>query len=121
MTQAMFEQWTEMPAGSLDGWAMHPYQIDGITRAVAAMEGTEIHFAIDPDWRRRLIRRGNTRDFLAPLLEHRGYLTTRAVVGGEHHDFLTRLGFKLTRTDGAVDYYMLAGLPFSAGDISRQC
>ena len=114
MTQALFEQWTGMPAASLDGWTLHPHQIDGAIRAIAAMQGTEIHFAVAPYWRRRLIQRKNTRDFLAPMMAHRGYLTTRAEAG-QHREFLTRLGFTMTRTDGAVDYYMMTELPFSKG------
>ena len=116
--QALFEQWAGMPYNSLDGWEFHPYQSDSIIKAIAAVQGTEIHFAIAPGWLNRVIRRSNTREFLAPLIDRRGYLTTRAVAG-EHGEFLARLGFVLTRTDGAVDYYMLTDLPF-AGRPNKQ-
>ena len=111
--QALFEQWASMPHNSLDGWEFHLYQADSIIKAIAAMQGTEIHFAIAPGWLNRVIRRSNTRDFLAQLIDRRGYLTTRAVAG-EHGEFLARLGFVLTRTDGSVDYYMLTDLPFAS-------
>lgn len=100
-----------MPANALAGWHFYPHKVAGEVRAVAAVQGTEIHFAVAPGWRRRLMLRQAARSFLAPLIAYRGYLTTRAMAG-EHADFLTRLGFTLTRTDGAVDYYMLAALPF---------
>ena len=117
----MFEQWSNMPYNSLDSWEFHPYQVESIVKAIAAIQGTEVHFAIDPDWRNQVIRRSNTREFLAPLIGRRGYLTTRSVAG-QHSKFLSRLGFVLTRTDGAVDYYMMTDLPFGKkSSVAKPC
>jgi hypothetical protein len=98
----------------LSAWVMHPYYIDGQLCAVAAMTGSEIHFAAHPDWRGRLITRRRAREFLAPMLEDHGFLTTRvAPPNCQHHAFLTRLGFERTWGNGITDHYMLSELPFS--------
>lgn len=59
------------------GWEV-VYLLEGGQRAGAALlNGTEIHFIVAPEWRRRAIRRDNAKTFLAPLLARHGYLTTR--------------------------------------------
>lgn len=95
-----------------DGWTMHPYTVDGEIRAIAAMSGSEIHFAIAPQWRHRTIARHRTRDFLAPLFDVHGFLTTRSEPDEKHHRFLTRLGFDRTRDDGKYSHYFMHELPF---------
>lgn len=81
--------------------------------ATAIVKGTEIHFAIREEHRGRLIRRGNTRRFLAPLLERRGFLTTRLTIeDNERRRFIERIGFKPTWADGRFQYFLLDRLPF---------
>ena len=94
-------------------WTPHPGRIDGELVCIAIMSGAEIHFAVAPEWRRRLILRGRTREFLAPLMERHGYLTTRADPKDGHRAFLERLGFSFTWNDGRLDHYFLHELPFS--------
>ena len=101
-----------MPAGSMDGWEFTPYPNDGEARAIAALHGTEVHFCVAPEWRHKVIARRRTREFLRPMFERRGYLTTRAVQGAETHSFLTRIGFVPTWENGNVTHYMLTELPF---------
>ena len=101
----------EVTASLRDAWTLHPYAVDGEIRAIAAMSGSEIHFAVAPEWRRRLILRGRTREFLAPLMERHGFLTTRAEPA--QRKFLERIGFSFTWNDGRWDHYMLCELPFS--------
>lgn len=111
---AVFSGWAAEWAAYLDGWEKVPLEIDGEVVGVAVIDGTEIHFALKPDWRGRAITRARTREFLAPLIARRGYLTTRATKPQpEQREFLRRLGFRNTWTqqDG-TEHYMLTCLPF---------
>lgn len=108
-----FAEWSGVPAASLADWEMIPLTVGDDVRAIAAMQGSEIHFAVAPQWRGRTITRRRTREFLSPLFGIHGFLTTRSI-DGRHHAFLTRLGFERTWSDGTVDYYMMAELPFGA-------
>jgi hypothetical protein len=111
----LYMQWARIPAIHsqwLDGWEMHPHLRDGEVVAIAALRGTEIHFAVKPEWRNRVILRDITRAFLAPLMERRGYLTTRTRPYAYERRFLERLGFKHTWSNDGVDHYMLTELPF---------
>ncbi len=101
-----------MPIGSMAGWEFVPHFSNGKVAAIAALLGTEIHFCVSPHWRCRVIAKTRTREFLRPMLERRGYLTTSAIKGGISHEFLDRLGFKRTWDDGSVSHYMLTELPF---------
>ena len=83
--------------------------------ARAMVLGSEIHFMVEPEHRRKLWPRRLAREFLAPLFERCGYLTTRCRVVDDAtaSRFVQRLGFKRTWCDGVYDYYMLDTLPFS--------
>lgn len=94
-------------------WTAHLGYINGEQVCIAIMSGSEIHFAAAPEWRRRLMLRGRTREFLAPLFERHGFLTTRAEPDAGHRKFLERLGFQFTWHDGRFDHFMLCELPFS--------
>lgn len=107
--QALFERWSGVPTGTVDGWEFVPFVVKDKPVAIAAIGGVEIHFAVDPEWRRRLINRSRTRSFLAPLLSRRGYLTTR--VAGDD-DFVRRIGFVPTWDDGTIRHYILFKTPF---------
>jgi len=81
--------------------------------ALAAMRGTEIHYAMAPtEQGRGFISRARAAEFLGPLLERRGYLTTR-VWDGRCTKFIERLGFRHTWKHGSVNHYMLMALPFA--------
>lgn len=113
----LFISWAGLPPDApgieaLDAWEFHAYERGGETQAVAAVQGTEIHFAIAPHWRRRLICRQRTREFLAPLFERFGYLTTRSIPSQENNVFLSRLGFIETWNDGKYSHWMMCELPF---------
>lgn len=108
-----FKAWCGLPRGlQLDARRFVPYEQGGVVRAIAALDGTEIHFAVHPSYRHRVIARHRTRAFLAPLLEEFGFLTTRAEPGIRNYSFLTRLGFCFTWNDGRLDHYMLSALPW---------
>lgn len=112
----LFALWASVDAEALAvaGWIFHPLWVGQELAAIAAMRGTEIHFASAPTWRRRLITRRRTRQFLEPLYDKWGFLTTRAAP--DAHDqirFITRLGFELTSGGKLINHYMLSELPFS--------
>lgn len=111
-----FARWSGLPASmrvDLRSWEAVPLTIDGETAGVAALDGTEIHFALAPTWRRRAITRFRARKFLAPLMDRIGFLTTRAIDPTPAQSrFLAGLGFERTRVDGEIHHYMLAALPF---------
>ena len=102
----------EVIGGLARDWTMHPHIVGGEVRAIAAVSGSEIHFAISPAWRHRVIARHRAREFLAPLFNKYGFLTTRAEPSDNHIAFLSRLGFQRTYFDGKVDHFMLCALPF---------
>jgi hypothetical protein len=96
------------------GWEV-VYLLDGGQRTGAALlNGTEIHFIVAPEWRRRAIRRDNARAFLAPLLARSGYLTTRVLHGAlASLQFVRRMGFEQTWSDASFHYFALCKLPFT--------
>lgn len=101
--------------GHLADWEFVEYEQGHGPAAIAALHGTEIHFAIAPAYRHRLMFRERIREFLSPLFEARGFLTTRvhrASATQETYAFITRLGFELTDADEATDYFMLSTLPY---------
>lgn len=93
------------------GWEKHVSRCGG---CVAALLGTEIHVMFA---RTGVVRRQATREFLAPLFDRLGFLTTRTPVGDQRHGrFVRRLGFKHTWSDKDYDYFILTALPFSKGN-----
>lgn len=107
----------------LGDWSVVPYELDGVVAACAVMKGPEIHFAVSPTFRFRLLTRDRIRTFLAPLLAKHGYLTTRMLrshgdAGGEI-TFVRRLGFRPTWTADDTTFYMLTKLPFERGSKCR--
>ena len=113
-----FSRWSNIDPvvlGLAHGWEFIPHERDGRVVAVAAMRGSEIHFAIDPEWHHRVIAKNRTREFLAPLFERFGYLTTTAV-GAARADrgrFLERLGFEFSWDEPDRRHFMMTALPFS--------
>ena len=94
-------------------WEIVPFDFEGRHVCTMVAKGTEVHFALVPDWRPKGSMRGSIRSFLKPMFERHGFLTTRIAHG--HTDqkmFVTRLGFKPTWKDGNVEYYLLGSLPF---------
>lgn len=112
----LFALWAVVDAEALalGGWAFHPLYVELDLAAIGAMRGTEIHFASAPAWRNRLVTRRRTREFLGPLFEERGFLTTRAEAHAHREiKFIERLGFVRTSEGPAINHYMLSALPFS--------
>lgn len=112
-----YREWSGVGDVPLADWEAVGHYEQGELAAVAMLRGLEIHFAVKPSWRRRLIQRDRTRAFLLPLIERMGFLTTRSE-GGKSRAFLKRLGFVETWAEGPIQHYMLTGLPFSRGETS---
>jgi hypothetical protein len=98
-------------AEELYRWTPVPILVDGELAACGFMLGTEIHFAVLPEYRHRVINRRIAREFFEPLLAHFPYLTTRILLGSENNDFVRRIGFQETWSDSTFTYYMMADLP----------
>jgi hypothetical protein len=97
-----------------DDWEAIPGFIDGQHAATALVKGTEIHFGIMPAFRRKTVLRGRTQEFLRPMFERRGYLTTRVQLASQDKKtFVERVGFKPTWADETFQYYLLGSLPFA--------
>lgn len=111
-------EWVGLPLDTdMSEWlGVDHYEGDQIA-AIAMLRGTEIHFAVNPEWRHRVIQRERTRAFLQPLLDRCGFLTTRSIGTGSHR-FLKRMGFVETWAEGPVQHFMLCGVPFSRGEAS---
>ena len=101
----------------LEGAYFEPHILDGALVGSALVWGTEVHYVAAPEWRQgRLSKRRIIREFLAVLLAKSplGFLTTRAhATNTTARDFVERVGFKPTWSDGDINFYMLGSLPFS--------
>lgn len=115
----LFAQWTGVRSHAV---AVLGFECVPITKgegvvAIGALDGAEIHFAIAPSWRGRLITRRELRAYLSPLLQRLGILTTRVMVDAESmakRQFLERLGFIKTGDSSApgvsIEHFMLTHL-----------
>ena len=98
---------------SFEGWELIPGYIDQTHVCTAILKGNEIHFGIKKEFRKKLIQRKRTREYLQPLLERKTFLTTRIVLKDLYKQrFVERLGFRKTWADDIFNYYMMTKLPF---------
>lgn len=93
-----------------EGWEVFPHHQDGALSGVAVLRGTEFHCQLVDGFR---LRRAEMREFLRPLFEREGFLTTRV----RHDDvanqrFNKAFGFEKTWSDDVFHYYILTALPF---------
>ncbi len=94
-------------------WEIIPFDFEGRHVCTMVAKGTEVHFALVPDWRPKGSMRGAIRAFLKPVFDEFGFLTTRIRhERPEHKEFVKRIGFTPTWKDGNVEYYLLGSLPF---------
>lgn len=90
-----------------------PGYVDGQLVATLLRKGTEVHFAISKAYRGKTINRRRTREFLQPVLDEHGFLTTRLLHDRKGQQrFIERIGFKKTWSDARFNYFMLTDLPF---------
>jgi len=83
-------------------------------RALVVVNGPEIHVFVAPEWRGRTVNRKACADVFGPIFKRFGYVTTRTAIDEDpgRVDFIKRLGFKPTWSDGAFQFYMMTQLPF---------
>lgn len=98
---------------ALAEWEVLEFVQDGEVRGVAIVKGTEFHCQTFPGFRPR---RAEMREFLRPLLERHGCLTTRVAHGDlANQRFNKAFGFERTWSDGRFHFYILTELPFGGG------
>lgn len=94
-------------------WDVFPFELNGQHVWTMIAKGTEVHFALVQGWRPTASMRGAVREFVKPVFERHGFLTTRVMHERvEQKKFVERIGFKPTWKDGNVQYYLLGTLPF---------
>ena len=94
-------------------WDVFPFEKDGQHVWTMVAKGTEVHFALIPGWRPAASMRGSVRNFLQPVFDRHGFLTTRIAHGRvKQKEFVKRIGFTPTWKDGDFEYFMLDSLPF---------
>lgn len=114
LLQPLFSEAEAVDLSLFDDWEVIPGYIDGEHAATALVKGTEIHFGIVPKFRRKAVLRQRTQEFLRPMFERRGFLTTRVQLGShDKKQFVERVGFKPTWADTTFQYYLLGSLPFA--------
>lgn len=97
----------------LHNWDVIPGYVDGELVASIIHCGTEVHFAISKSARGKTISRRRTREFLKPLFDEKGFLTTRLLHRHKGPQrFIERIGFVKTWSDDEYNYFMLTELPF---------
>lgn len=99
-------------------WELHPFYEGEDLKGVAMTKGTEYHCHLAPGFR---LSRRVMRDFLKPLFDRHGFLTTRVA----HDDtanqrFNQVFGFKLMWSDDRFHYYMMTELPFEEKKTCQQ-
>lgn len=94
----------------LSEWEVIPHLQDGALAGIALMKGMEFHCLVLPSFR---LRRAEMREFLRPLFERHGMLTTRLSVSDtKNQRFNAAFGFKKTWGDGKTNYFIMTELPF---------
>lgn len=93
-----------------EGWEVFEHTTDGVMDGFAILKGTEFHCQLADGFR---LNRSEMREFLRPLFEREGHLTTRVA----HDDLANQrfnkvFGFERTWSDDRFHYFLLDKLPF---------
>lgn len=92
------------------GWTLSQAFRAGRHVANVFSKGSEIHLEI-LDARRAMTRK-NTLEFLKPIFDEYGYVTTRVPLDETEHRLRDVLGFKYMWSDNEYSYWCLTELPF---------
>lgn len=91
-------------------WEVIPCIQDETLGGIALMRGTEFHCIVLPNFK---LRRKEMREFLRPLFERHGMLTTKLKHADTANERFNRaFGFKRTWSDSKYHYFMMTELPF---------
>ena len=109
MTLAELEQLAER--ASAEGWdVVKHFDDNGNCDGIAIQKGTEWHCQLLDGFK---LGRTDMREFLRPMFEKHGHLTTRVrIEDAGNQRFNKVFGFKKTWSDGVFNYYILTALPF---------
>lgn len=92
------------------GWEVFEHHQDGEMAGFAMLKGTEFHCHL---FRGFKLRRSEMREFLRPLFDRRGFLTTRVAHEDEANQRFNKVfGFERTWSDDRFHYFLMAELPF---------
>lgn len=101
-------------AKTLPGWEVFEHYQQGALAGFAILKGTEFHCQLFPGFK---LRRKEMREFLRPLFERHGHLTTRVAHGDlANQRFNKVFGFERTWSDDQFHYFLMAELPFGKGE-----
>lgn len=98
-------------ANSLLGWTVHMAQRDGEDVGFVITRAMEIH--ILPLVDKKAISRRNILQYMVPLLEKFGYVTTRVPLAETDHRLRVALGFEQTWSDTRCTYWALTKLKYA--------
>lgn len=101
---------TSLGVTDLPGWTITEAQRNGRAAGFVLTNGSEIHIA--PMDRGESLSRRNIHQFIAPLLQEFGYVTTRVPLLETDHSLFLRVGFKQTWADLNFTYWALTELPY---------
>ena len=100
------------------GWEVFEHWQDGRLMGFSMLKGTEYHCQLEPGFK---LSRRVMREFLEPLFNRHGFLTTRVPVGDEANERFNRVfGFERTWSDERFHYFLMAELPFGRRDKTCQ-
>lgn len=92
-------------------WDVCFAQRNGEDVAIVVTRGCEIHFfSLTPG---RAMSRKNTLEFLKPLYDAWGYVTTRVPLEETCHKLREKLGFSYMWSDDLFSYWCMTELPFA--------
>lgn len=93
----------------LGDWKVEVAQRAGKDVALVLTRGTEIHLApLGPG----AMSRRNTLQFIRPIFDEYGFVTTRTPRTVTDHKLRLSLGFEFTFSDDQFDYWAMTELPF---------
>jgi hypothetical protein len=98
---------------ALDGWAVHTAQRDGQDVGFVVQKGPELHMLSLSE--RKAMSRRNIVEFINPVLDEFGYVTTRVPTSETNHRLRVCLGFEQTWQDHQFTYWALTKIPFERG------
>lgn len=94
----------------LQGWELVPFEQGGQITGVACLKGSEFHCMTLPGFK---LRRAQMREFLRPMFDRLGFLTTRVKHGDTANErFNSMFGFERTWSDDTHHFFLMADLPF---------
>jgi hypothetical protein len=93
-----------------NGWDVHEHAQSGRLVGFAITKGTEFHCHLLPGFK---LNRREMREFLRPLFEKHGFLTTRVRIEDlANQRFNKVFGFERTWSDDRFHYFLMSELPF---------